>query len=98
MKIPKVGSYILGCCVAVAVIAGCGGGFAQPGPSVGFPQIGVQSRFGRLPGRPWNTSDAAGAIDVAALQLNHSRSWMLPEAKNEELLYVANYYTNIVRV
>ncbi|MGC1381732.1 MAG: hypothetical protein WA814_12000 [Candidatus Baltobacteraceae bacterium] len=45
-----------------------------------------------------NASNAASRIDVATAQINHDPSWMLPEAKNEELLYVANYYTNVVRV
>jgi len=99
MRILGVCRYVFVCWLAVACIAGCGGALqSQPAPSIGFPQIGVQSRLGLLLGRARNTSDAAGAIDVPVLQSKQSSSWMLPEAKTEELLYIANYYTNIVRV
>lgn len=79
--------YPIGLCVAFIMLAGCGAG-SQPEPALPVPL--QQSRL--------NTSDGASAINVAALQMNHEPSWMLPEAKNDELLYVANYYSNIVRV
>jgi hypothetical protein len=88
MRISNVGRYALGLCAAFALLAGCGGG----GQSQFAPSLGQISRS-RL-----STSDAARGIDVAVVQMKYNPSWMLPEAKNEQLLYIANYYTNIVRV
>ena len=99
MRVSDFSRCALGICAAFAMLAGCGSGSqsqrALPAP---FQHSGAQSRLDQLPGSRLNTSDAASGIGVSALQMNHSPSWMLPEAKNEELLYIANYYTNIVRV
>lgn len=98
MRVSDFGRYVLGYCVMVGTVAGCAGrSETQLAPLAPFRQIG-ESKFGQLSGRRLNTSDAVSGLDVAALQRNNSPSWMLPEAKNEELLYVANYYTNVVRV
>ena len=50
MRTSDVGRYALAICVAVAVLAGCGGG-AQPqlAPSGSFQQSTAQSLLGQLP-------------------------------------------------
>jgi hypothetical protein len=65
MKTADFGRCTLGICVAVAMLAGCGGS-----PPIGAPGAMLQ----------------ASAISAPA---THGKSWMLPEAKNEELLYVS---------
>src|ERR1700678_2232910 len=56
-------------CVAVALLAGCGGS---------QPPIG-----------------ALGAMLQTSASATHAdgRSWMLPEAKSEDLMYITNAYT-----
>jgi hypothetical protein len=74
MKISWLGRYVLGSCVTVVLLAGCG---ATPTP-MGVPGVtlqGTQPRF-EPPGGP------AGAA-----------SWMLPDAKAQDLLYVGNVFT-----
>lgn len=99
MKISDFGRYVLGICASVVMLAGCrGGSQSQLMPSGPSQQSSWQSRFGQLSTGQLNTSDAASGIDAAALQMSHNPSWMLPEAKSEELLYIANSYSSIVRV
>jgi hypothetical protein len=79
-------------------LIGCGGGPpSQVAPLGPFQQSAAQSPLGQPSGSRLKTSDAATSLDVAALQTSLSPSWMLPEAKNEALLYIANYDTSIVR-
>lgn len=88
MRALGFGSYALGFFAAFAILAGCGGG----------PQTQVAPPGAQLPAGRLNRSDAASEIAAASLQTSRSPSWMLREATNEKLLYVTNYYTNIVRV
>jgi|HubBroStandDraft_4_1064222.scaffolds.fasta_scaffold171772_1 hypothetical protein len=67
--------YAFSICVAVAILAGCGG--SQP--PIGAP--------GAMPQSP--------AIATHAV---HGTSWMLPEAKSEDLLYVSDGSTDSVFV
>ena len=64
--------YALSCCVAAAMLAGCGG--SQP--PIGAP----------------------GAMPQAAATATHAdrgKSWMLSEAKSEDLLYVSAYVNHV---
>ena len=63
--------FVLGVCVAAAMLAGCGGS---------QPPIGV-------PGAMPQTS--------ATTHADRGKSWMLPEARNEELLYIAVSYSGV---
>lgn len=98
MRTSDFARYAIGLCAASAILAGCGGGVqSQPAPPGAFQQGATQSRFGQPFGRRLSASDAASSIVVSGLQTREP-SWMLPEARAEQLLYVTNYYTNIVRV
>jgi hypothetical protein len=84
---------------AGAILSACSGLTpSQLAPSVPIGQSVAQSRLSQTFGSRLNMSDSASGVGVAALQTTLGPSWMLPEAKNEELLYVANLYSNIVRV
>ncbi len=67
--------YVLSSCVAVAVLAGCGG--SQP--PIGAP--------GAIP-----------QTSMIATQAGRGKSWMLPEAKSEDLLYAAATESDVVYV
>jgi|HubBroStandDraft_2_1064218.scaffolds.fasta_scaffold11398_2 hypothetical protein len=65
MKSLDSGRYVLTSCVAVAMLAGCGG--SQP---------------------PIGATAAAPQRSAIATRADRGRSWMLPEATSEDLLYV----------
>jgi hypothetical protein len=69
MKSVDFGRYALCSCVAVALLAGCGGS---------QPPIGA-------PGAVLQTS-------AVATHAERGKSWMAPEAKSEDLLYISDYY------
>jgi hypothetical protein len=102
MRVSRFGSYALGICVAVAMLAGCGGGSqSQLAPSAPFQQRSAQSRLGQLAGGVINTAgDLPGAgIVPMRYRPNAGRSWMSPDAaKTKDLLYVSNLDSNTVNV
>ena len=67
MRTSDFGRYALAICVAVATLAGCGGG-AQPqlAPSGSFQQSTVQSLLGQLPER-LVTAATSGAAQTSVL-------------------------------
>ena len=67
MKSLNPSRYALTSCVAIALLAGCGG--SQP--PIGAPGATLQSR-------------------TIATHADRGKSWMLPEAKSEDLLYAAD--------
>jgi hypothetical protein len=67
MKRLDFGRYVLNCCVAAAILAGCGGSQPPIGASGAMPQ--------------------GSAI---AAHADRSKSWMLSEAKTDDLLYVTD--------
>jgi hypothetical protein len=91
MSVSAFGRYAFGYCIAFAMLAGCGGvPQSQLGPQAQFQQrSGAQSRVGQVLEIPAGTTSAlqGGAIAVHA---NHTASWMDPDAKTKDLLYVTN--------
>jgi|HubBroStandDraft_2_1064218.scaffolds.fasta_scaffold04397_4 hypothetical protein len=67
MKRFGLGTYALSGCVAVALLAGCGGSQLPTGAPGAMPQT-----------------------SALAMHADRGKSWMLPEAKSEDLLYVSN--------
>ena len=67
MKISASSRSVLNSCVALALLAGCGG--SQP---------------------PISAPGAMPQNSAIATHAEHGKSWMLPEAKNEDLIYVMN--------
>jgi hypothetical protein len=100
MKISDFGRYVLGICAAVVVLAGCGGGSqSQLAPSAPFQQSSAQSRLGQLPEGLVNTVMSGAAMGgLVAMHPDHGPSWMAPEAKAQNLLYLTNYGANNVLV
>ena len=67
MRIQDLGRHALTSCVAIAMLAGCGGSQPPIGAPGAMPQSGT-----------------------SATRATHGKSWMRPEAKNEDLVYVSN--------
>jgi hypothetical protein len=85
MKSLNLGRYALCSCVATAMLAGCGG--SQP--PVGAP--------GAMPQRP--AQQGLGVQRPAAeAQQRNGASWLAPEAKHRDLLYVPDYNYSVVGV
>ncbi|MGC1380698.1 MAG: hypothetical protein WA814_06695 [Candidatus Baltobacteraceae bacterium] len=80
---------------AVALLSGCGGSSAPLTPASALTQPG-----GQVTQLPQSASNAAHQVPLGHVRRLYSRSWMLPEAKHEPLLYVANwsYFQNDVLV
>jgi len=70
MKTFDLSRYALGGCVAVAMLAGCGGSQQPIGAPGAMPQT-----------------------SALATHADRGKSWMLPEAKADDLLYISNVYT-----
>lgn len=92
-KISKFGHYAFGAWVAIAILAGCGGSQTQFNPSgatrsVAQPGVNPQSLLS-----PMLQRDGAMAAHP-----DHSRSWMAPEAKRDNLLYISDVGTDDVDV
>lgn len=85
--------YAVGCCVAIALLAACGGYEAPSGP---FQQSG-ESRLSQLPAGLANTSGAATEATTFA-HSDHGPSWMTPGAATKDLLYISNYENSTVVV
>ncbi len=83
MRASGFGRYALGLCAAVAMLAACGGPQSRLAPSGPFQQGSTQSRV-------QGTAIAAHS--------NDGRSWMDPDAKTKDLLYVTNPGLNEVLV
>lgn len=83
MNASAFGRYAFGYCIAVAILAGCGGSaqsqLAAPGQ--------LQEQSGSH--SPVNTTSSMRGSS-AMLRQDHSRSWMDPDAKSKDLLYVTN--------
>ncbi len=75
MRIPGLSRYAISSCVAVAMLADCGGSQQSIGAPAAMPQ-GLH----------------------ATTHVDRSGSWMLPDAKKGELLYVGSYASNDVYV
>ena len=67
MKSSFLCNYVVSCCVAAAMLAGCGGSQPPIGAPDGMPQT-----------------------SAIATHADRGTSWMLPEAKSEDLLYVTD--------
>jgi len=97
MKISKSALYALGVSLAIAIFAGCssGGSQSQLGPS--GP---IQNAAPGLNAQPLGSlSTLVTPTGVAkAMHPDHSRSWMAPDAKRKDLLYISDQGTNDVYV
>jgi hypothetical protein len=91
MSVSAFGRSALGYCVALAMLAGCGGvPQSQLGPlAQSQQQNGAQSAAG-------TTSAMQGSTMV--VHANHTGSWMEPDAKSKDLLYVTNPGANDILV
>ena len=100
MRISDLGRYAVGSFAALAILAGCGNGAqSQVAPSAPFQQSSAQSRLGQLPEGLVNTAMSGAARDgLVALHPDHGPSWMAPDAKAQNLLYLTNYGANNVLV
>jgi hypothetical protein len=78
---------LLGVCTAAAMLSGCG---ALPFDSAQGKLAPGDASF-VVPG-------AMPQSQTIAAQSPHTRSWVLPDAKKSELLYVSNFYGNDVLV
>jgi hypothetical protein len=83
--------YALGYCLALAMLAGCGG--------VAQSQLAPQAHFEQQNGSrlPASTTSAMQG-NAMVVKPNHIRSWMDPDAKSKDLLYVTNPGGNEVLV
>ncbi len=92
MKISILAICRLGVLAAAAILAGCGSGPSQPafGPA---GTVKNAARPGENPlslGRLFSLTTRLGIVPT--VYPNHQRSWMAPDAKKKNLLYVSNYY------
>ena len=97
MKIWDFGRDVLGIWVAV-VLAGCGGGSQPPlAPSAPSQPSSAQTRLGQLTTGLANTTGSA-TTGVIVPHPDRGRSWMAPEAKTQDLLYISDLQANDVHV
>ena len=98
MSISDFRRYALGFCAAFALLAGCGNGAqSQLAPSAPFRQSGAQSWLGQFSTGLANTTGSA-TTGVIVPYPDHGPSWMAPDAKAQNLLYLTNYGANDVLV
>jgi hypothetical protein len=99
MSVSAFGRYGFGYFIAFAMLAGCGGvPQSQFGPAGSFQQqSGAQSRLGLMLDVPPATTSAMQGSAMGA-HPNHRRSWMDPDAKGKDLLYVTNPGANEILV
>ena len=98
MRITDFCRYVLGFCAALALLAGCGNVSPVATRAVGsFQQSSAQSWFGQLSEIPAGTTSAVQGSAIV-VHPNHARSWMEPDAKIKDLLYVTNRGYNDVLV
>ena len=89
MKAPDFIRYALTGCVAAAMLGGCGGSQSPiPAPGVASGSAAQQVLNARSFGSPLALRNIAEAA-----QRDRGQSWMLPETKTDDLLYISNVYT-----
>ena len=90
MKISSSALYALSLCAAVAILAGCsnGGPQSQLGPPAPIQQNAAQSSLNTqsLDLLALTTRNRV----VPAMHVNHRPSWMDPDAKKQDLLYISD--------
>jgi hypothetical protein len=82
MKIAGSTRCALGVAAAAAMLAGCEGGASRAGSSLPATQSATEPSFGR----------------PTSVHSDRSRSWMAPDAKKSDLLYISDIGTNDVYV
>jgi hypothetical protein len=89
MKISSSVQYALGICAAIAMLAGCSSAGSQlPLSPSGPMQNAVQSGLNTHSlGHP---AGMITALSGVAKKLDHDGSWMAPDAKNNDLLYISD--------
>jgi hypothetical protein len=87
MSISDFGRYALGFCAAFAMLAGCGSQ-SPLAPSAPLP-TNAQSRPDHLSENSAGTTSAMQGSTIV-VHPNYGRSWMDPDAKTKDLLYVTN--------
>lgn len=89
MKISSSTRYAVGIMLAGALLVACSSGASQLAPSTAMQQSAVGlgtnvPQLGRIPGLPpWSVAASAAHRD-------HGRSWMAPDAKTNDLLYISS--------
>ena len=91
MKISRLIKYAFGVFGAIATLVGCGGSQINPlGATQGVVESGVDAQALAPPFAQRNGAMVA--------RPDHRRSWMAPEAKLQDLLYVSDLATYDVDV
>jgi hypothetical protein len=90
-KISKFAHYAVGVCAAIATLSGCGGSQISPsGPTQGAAQSVMTAQS--------LVSPFAQANGAMAVHPDPSHSWMAPDAKRQNLLYISDIGTYDVYV
>lgn len=90
--------YVVGGIAAAAIFAGCSSGGAQ---STFAPPAAAQNAAAANPGSPSSANVMTPTMPgkpAISVQPDHQRSWMSPDAKKQQLLYVSDQKTDDVYV
>jgi hypothetical protein len=97
VKISNSTRYAVGLMLGGALLVACSSGASQLAPSTAMQQSAVGlgtnvPQLGRIPGfRPWSVAATAAHPD-------RGRSWMAPDAKTNDLLYISSFLNGDVYV